>query len=122
MGKSRSQKLIEAATLIQNNCQGLKDRGECQKCIFKDNDGYTTCLLDIPGKFAPDNWIIPKDKVKTPATRADAIRAMSNKELAELLSEYRCALCVISEEECMGDMLCTEGIRAWLAQEVECDE
>lgn len=122
MGKSRSQKLIEAAMLIQNNCQGLKDRGECQKCIFKDNDGYTTCLLDIPGKFAPYNWIIPRDKVKAPLTRADAIRAMRNDELAKVLSMCGCEFCIINEEECMGDVPCAEGIRAWLAQEVGCDD
>lgn len=123
MSKSRSQKLIEAAMLIQNNCQGLKDRGECQKCIFKDNDGYTTCLLDIPGKFAPYNWIIPKDKVKTFATKADAIRAMNNNELAKLLhSKCGCAFCVRDIHECKGDVPCVEGIRAWLGQEVGCDE
>ena len=117
MSKSRSQKLIEAAMLIKNNCQGLKSRYKCKKCVFRDDEEITTCLLDCPGEFEPDNWIIPRDKVKTPATRADAIRAMSNDELAKLLSMCGCEFCIINEEECMGDVPCIEGIRAWLAQE-----
>lgn len=118
MSRSRSQKLIEAAMLIKNNCQGLKSRDKCQKCIFNDDGEFTTCLLDPPGEFEPDNWIIPKEKVRTFATRADAIRAMSNNMLAELLSECGCVFCVRSIHECKGDVPCIEGIRAWLAQGV----
>lgn len=123
MGKSRSQKLIEAATLIQNNCQGLKSRDKCKKCVFNSDGESTICLLDPPGEFEPDYWIIPKKvTAKSFATKADAIRAMSNNELAKLLSMCGCEFCIINEEECMGDVPCAEGIRAWLAQEVGCDE
>ena len=41
MSKSRSQKLIEAAMLIKNNCQGLKSRDKCKKCVF-NSDGEST--------------------------------------------------------------------------------
>lgn len=123
MSRSRSQKLIEAAMLIKNNCQGLKSRDKCKKCVFNSDGESTICLLDPPGEFEPDYWIIPKDKVKTFATKADVIRAMSNDELAKLLhSKCGCAFCVRDIHECKGDVPCIEGIRAWLGQEVGCDE
>ena len=123
MGKSRSQKLVNAAQLIKNHCQAMMSRDKCTECVFHYEGSLRTCLLDPPGEFEPYDWIIPKQvTAKSFVTKADEIRAMSNNELAKLLCNVYCEFCIYDSEDCAGDIPCIDGVKAWLAQEVGDDE
>jgi hypothetical protein len=74
-----------------------------------------TCLkckyVDIDGDIRPSNWI-PKVQ-----TRADRIRAMSDEELAEFLSEAK-FYCQRNCEKCLRGTACIPMLQ-WLKQPVK---
>ena len=62
---------------------------------------------------------------RKPKTNADLIRAMSDKELAELLTAYKCVDCILFSRDCKveevmaGSKTCEERILDWLREKVE---
>lgn len=81
----------------------------CDRC-----PGYGSCLLNYLGK-ACDQWR-KKNAPDVFATNADRIRAMSDEELANLLTSFSHNAVWISES---GRQICYEKYQKWLQQPAE---
>lgn len=97
---------------------------------YRNQDWWVSCEYDashIPQRFFPhpheaiEAWNVKGNK----QTNADLIRAMSDEELAELLTAYKCVDCILFSRDCKveevmaGSKTCDERILDWLREEAE---
>lgn len=75
------------------------------------------CINKLKKKY---EHLEQKQVAKKPQTNADRIRAMSDKELAKMLSEDKCKHCIneYGARKCFK-MWCKDGILEWLKKDVE---
>lgn len=84
----------------------------CSDC---KNNGTQICSVCCSYQGCPDRW------EAKPTTNADRIRAMTDEELADLLSCSMCSLCVLHYycKENRNNRNCDDVILEWLKQEVK---
>ena len=95
-------------------------------CEWAQIDGSCSVSACRKVLLTPGGWPTPTKQpefVKPPMTNADRIRAMSDEELAELLTtgkgNFDCFECHATPHECEAN--CKEGCIVWLQQPAEED-
>lgn len=99
-----------------------KEKGGCGECPYTEKDCYTLRKMD--GVCAYDGIFteieFAKCKFRLAPTNADRIRAMSDEELAKLITHpKRLLYCCFEFGNCGDD--CSECALEWLKKEVDDD-
>lgn len=98
---------------------------ECENCAYKSEFKSAECGSCVVSYYDGEQQGLPSNFKPKPMTNADRIRAMSDEELAELLSNevpHDCAYCNLVCATFDGDKFagsCQNAFYRWLQQPAE---